>query len=184
MALNPSQIRATFRTEYKRLREIADEDGVLPVWPTVKVGRAYKKLGHANFNMNCNKNPASAGGIGYDLDHFYFSDKIATTEDLKDTIGHEVAHALAVLHYGRMCLGKNDHGPIWQEFARMCGARPECRAIQGAIDPMPYRYFVVCNPCDKNVLALHKRSKRWQAVAMGRHAYRCGRCGSSSLRAV
>lgn len=181
--MNKYDIETIFRREYRRLRETVDEDGVLPAYAEVRTGHASKKLGHCSMRPIYDEPCISSNGQGYKLDHFYFSTRILNTQALLETIRHEVAHALAIYHYGPMATGKNGHSHLWQHFAIMCGAEPKAR-VAGGMEPVRHNYFIVCNPCDQNVLALQKRSKRWDAVASGRHPYQCGRCKSSDLRAV
>lgn len=58
-------------------------------------------------------------------------------DDVKDTILHEIAHAL--------CPPREGHGPIWKAMARAIGARPErCGQIAA---PVPAKYIVTCPKC-------------------------------------
>ena len=78
--------------------------------------------------------------------------------EVKDTLLHEVAHALAGPEAG--------HGPAWQEVARSLGAKPKrCYSAEEVRQP-PGRYLLVCASCNDSTPRYRKPSK----------VYACRKC--------
>jgi predicted SprT family Zn-dependent metalloprotease len=82
--------------------------------------------------------------------------KVLPEEHARDTILHEIAHAL---------VGWNaQHGPDWQRMARLIGANPERRAdgqtktLQASL----FKYHVVCpnTECKEDVLDYTDKPKK------------------------
>lgn len=79
--------------------------------------------------------------------------QIITGEKAKDTILHEIAHALA---------GHNaKHGPVWKAWCRQVGANPE-RAYRPSSDEMVQmahvaKYRITCSKCRGEWPANRKR---------------------------
>lgn len=62
-------------------------------------------------------------------------------EQTKDTVLHEIAHALAGVGHG--------HDKTWKQICRNIGARPErCYSTAKVATPAP-KYFSVCSHCGK-----------------------------------
>lgn len=79
--------------------------------------------------------------------------------EIRDTILHEIAHALA----GPRC----GHGPRWKNIAVAIGARPE-RCSRTADMPRG-RWQAVCPNCRRE----HRRHRRPRTL----HGYHCKACG-------
>ncbi len=84
------------------------------------------------------------------------SDKI---DVIKDTILHEIAHAIAYSLYGRN--GGLDHGPKWVNIAKQIGCDGE-RLHDNDSNPLNTpkgKYTLKCNSCG-NSRELHRKPKR------------------------
>lgn len=88
-----------------------------------------------------------------------------TAEMLRDTLLHEIAHAVAYVRHGRAAM---NHGPLWRAVAREIGARPEATCRAGPLVPAPH--VLVCGRCGAEV-GLYRRPKHPAA------AYRHKGCG-------
>lgn len=92
---------------------------------------------------------------------------IAAGDDdrVRDTLLHEVAHALAYHRHGRKAM---NHGPLWRAVAREVGAEPAatCRGAPVA----PPAHVLVCRACGARV-GLYRTPKHPAA------AYRHKGCG-------
>jgi predicted SprT family Zn-dependent metalloprotease len=83
---------------------------------------------------------------------------------VRDTIRHEVAHALAYVRHGH-----RGHGPTWRRMCAVTGAEPRTTAGAAAkIAPRDYRWTGVCVLC-KAAWNRHKLTARARTG-------RCGRC--------
>jgi predicted SprT family Zn-dependent metalloprotease len=87
-----------------------------------------------------------------------------TRADVRDTILHEVAHALAG--------GRAGHGPYWKQWARAVGARPQ-RCVSDDVVMPEGAIKGVCIPGCK---ARHVRHR--MPPARLRYSYTCNRCHS------
>jgi len=87
-------------------------------------------------------------------------------DEVRDTILHEIAHALAGL--------ENGHNAKWKAVCRRIGAKPRRLAGQHVATPPP-RYQIVCGVCGR---ALGQRYRRIDPRRLG-EAY-CGSCGRIS----
>lgn len=81
-------------------------------------------------------------------------------QELRDTVLHEIAHALAGPHSG--------HGPRWQQIAEHIGA-PVQTTNNTASMPAP-RWGLQCESCSQIVARRHRRR-------INLHLVRCGHCG-------
>lgn len=88
-----------------------------------------------------------------------------TPEMVRDTLLHEIAHAVAYVRHGRAAM---NHGPLWRAVAREIGARPEATCRAGPLVPAPH--VLVCGRCGAEV-GLYRRPKHPAA------AYRHKGCG-------
>ncbi len=82
-------------------------------------------------------------------------------DEIKDTILHEIAHALAGPKVG--------HGPAWKAICRRIGAKPVRCYDSAKVDMPKGRYKAVCGGCQK-VFHRHRRPR------VGRWSY-CLACG-------
>lgn len=73
-----------------------------------------------------------------------------TDDEVRDTILHEIAHAIAGLN--------NGHNHVWKAACRRIGARPqrlageEVRIVKG-------RYAIYCPSCDRDIARRHRRMR-------------------------
>lgn len=74
------------------------------------------------------------------LSHFYVANPKNPTEDIIDTILHEIAHGKAGHGAG--------HGPLWKQICIQIGARPK-RCYGDNIEMPKGRYRAVCGGCGK-----------------------------------
>lgn len=87
--------------------------------------------------------------------------------EIRDTILHEIAHAIAGHKAG--------HGAQWKAVARQIGANPNRLAdlpkdISEKFNEQHSNYVAICNNCDKHVY-FNRLGKNW------RHGvYRCAKC--------
>ncbi len=75
-------------------------------------------------------------------------------EKVRDTILHEIAHAIAGHKAG--------HGPEWKKVCLQIGAKPErCYSTAEVVMP-PMRYYAKCGACGKEFqkARLHKKEAR------------------------
>jgi predicted SprT family Zn-dependent metalloprotease len=91
-------------------------------------------------------------------------------EQVKDTILHELAHAVAGHEAG--------HGPTWKSAARRLGANPSRIADLPSemvleIKQEVANYKAVCTKCD-NTYFFHRYTKNWQ-----HNRYKCAKCGGT-----
>jgi len=85
---------------------------------------------------------------------------------VRDTVLHEIAHALVGMEHG--------HDAVWKAKCVEIGARPERLAGEDA-SPGGHKYFIVCGVCEQ-VLGKRFRAMKAQRV---RDAY-CKHCGPGS----
>ena len=68
----------------------------------------------------------------------------------KDTVLHEIAHALA----GRAA----GHGPAWRAMCRKIGAKPErCVSDSQVVEAAPFAWEQICGSCGKTVAKSFRR---------------------------
>lgn len=80
-------------------------------------------------------------------------------EETKDTVLHEIAHAIVGAGHG--------HDKVWKNACRLIGARPiRCYSTSRVATPIP-KYFAVCSHCGKISYRNTMPRKR---------RYSCGRC--------
>ena len=85
---------------------------------------------------------------------------------VRDTILHEIAHALA----GR----ESGHGSKWKEVCRAIGADPTRVDHTAKLPDAPYE--IVCTMCERVVASRHRRVRAATLKRMG-----CRACGRPSL---
>lgn len=74
-------------------------------------------------------------------------------EIIKDTILHEIAHALCEVEVTYDAYGKrrvDHHGPTWKAMCIKIGAKPE-RLISESVTSKNYNFEVCCSQCDKTL---------------------------------
>lgn len=87
--------------------------------------------------------------------------------EVRDTILHEIAHALAGL--------KNGHNAHWKSICRRIGARPR-RLAGESVAVVDARYAIVCGRCARPLAKRHRRPGHERL----RRSY-CRECGRRSL---
>ena len=87
-------------------------------------------------------------------------------DEVRDTILHEIAHAIAGL--------KNGHNAVWKTVCRRIGARPE-RLAGEEVNVVKHRFEIVCGCCGHVVGKRHRR----MAASRLKHSY-CRDCGLPS----
>lgn len=88
-------------------------------------------------------------------------------DEVRDTILHEIAHALAGPDAG--------HGPRWKRIARALGCSTD-RCTTAALDVDP-RYSLWCDKCGKRLRNYHRRPRR--DFDSGRYTH--ASCGGKSF---
>lgn len=71
--------------------------------------------------------------------------------EVRDTILHEIAHAIAGLEHG--------HDEVWKSVCRQIGAKPE-RLAGEEVNVVEPRYVVVCGTCEKVLAKRHRRMRK------------------------
>lgn len=74
-----------------------------------------------------------------------------TIEECRDTLLHEIAHALA----GDMA----GHGEEWKHIALRLGCRPKATFDNNDVVMIEPRWIVYCESCDENLAKRHRRTK-------------------------
>lgn len=69
-------------------------------------------------------------------------------KEVRDTILHEIAHALAS-HYD----DEENHGKIWKKWCRTVGAKPKRACSKAKIN---YRYTIYCVECKRKICGRHR----------------------------
>ena len=92
--------------------------------------------------------------------------KLNTVDEVRDTLLHEIAHALAGIEHG--------HDAHWQRMCKKIGARPERLVTDQAVMPS-HRYHIRCTGCQK---VIAKRDRR-MAPARLKQAH-CALCGPTT----
>ena len=129
-------------------RSLMAEHG-LTDW-TFKWDRSVNRLG------NCNHTDRTISlGVPYVEANGYM--------DVKDTILHEIAHALAGFKAG--------HGWVWKAVCKEIGAEPS-RLGHHTVRLAPYKYVVVCIGCGTVLGHRHRRRKNAYHMPNG---FMCGR---------
>lgn len=78
-------------------------------------------------------------------------------EDVRDTILHEIAHAIVGIGHG--------HGPAWKHTARLIGAKTAARYETGLIASVPGRWQANCPGCN-TLFHKHRKPKSLTRVCL------------------
>ena len=92
-------------------------------------------------------------------------------EAVRETMLHEIAHALAGI--------RNGHNATWKRVCRQIGAKPQ-RLAGEEIAVVEPRYTVVCGRCERHLDKRHRRPNR-QRLQRGYCNY-CGPASKGMLR--
>lgn len=87
-------------------------------------------------------------------------------DEIRDTILHEIAHAIAGL--------KNGHNHVWRAVCRRIGAKPK-RLAGEEVRVVEPPYMLICKCCQKTLGKRHRRMTRKQLASRY-----CGHCGRAS----
>ena len=93
-----------------------------------------------------------------------------STQDIKDTILHEIAHFIAGYEAG--------HNYKWQMACVKIGAKPQ-RCADNTVDTAPAKWKLVCGCCKRNLGERHRRTNMSQ-----RYCRECGRKALGQLKFV
>lgn len=95
----------------------------------------------------------------------------APESEQKDTVLHEIAHALDFEERGT-----SDHGPRWKAIARRVGATPtRCGSSGLDFHERDYKYEIGCeNGCWKR--GAYRKGKRIKRMQQAPHRFDCKGC--------
>lgn len=103
------------------------------------------------------------------LSYHYVTLNAHKPDDIRDTLLHEIAHALAG--------PGTHHGPIWKMWCRKIGARPvRCYDVKDVTMPKG-KYVAACPKCTR---VYHKHKKPTNVT--GTRYYYCRPCGRNEGR--
>lgn len=93
-------------------------------------------------------------------------------EEQKDTILHEIAHALNWIENNQ-----RGHGKSWKTICKRIGAIPQ-RCFKGKISNTEYKYELKCPKCN-HTAGLHRMSKKIKmGLKTGQCHYPCRKCNT------
>lgn len=108
------------------------------------------------------------GGVAFEITlSFKTFQHDANRPELRDTILHEIAHAIAGIKAG--------HGPVWRAVARKIGAKPQRVCTTLAVSAIQY-VEVACYVCSGPLKVTKNRATR---VRNGTRRYRHNMCKSA-----
>ncbi len=82
------------------------------------------------------------------LSRHYVAHNADKPEMVRDTILHEIAHALVG--------GGHGHGPVWRAKCREIGALPQTCKLEGSITVTPGKYVAKCGGCSREFRRFRK----------------------------
>jgi len=121
-----------------------------------------------------NKRKSALGVCNYTRKTIFLSEYFVariSDEEVKDTILHEIAHALAWIEYGH-----KGHGWQWKRVCVRIGAKP-VRCHTGTVDNPNYRYKIKCECGQEHGRHRFNKAKIKQLQA-GWSWFNCRKCGS------
>jgi predicted SprT family Zn-dependent metalloprotease len=93
------------------------------------------------------------------ISKYYLWDERTTLEEFKDTVLHEIAHAIAG--------SAARHGPAWKEVALRIGCTGERCLSRQVVDQTHYKWVIKC-PCGavnlRRLTLQKKKVRRWQCL--------------------
>lgn len=122
---------------------LMNQHGLLAQGWTFKIGKKARSLGTCNYRTKT-----------IELSRYFLN---GGDEQIRDTILHEIAHALVG--------GKAGHGFIWQMKAREIGAKPD-RCAEGVVSTKPSKIHLHCEKCNWH-RPIYRTPKRTKS---------CGKC--------
>lgn len=127
--------------------DLMQENGLLEEGWVFRWSRGKRQLGMAQIRRL--RHPATGKLIEHKT--IKLSRHLVALNDepaVRDTILHEIAHALAGLD--------NGHNHVWRSVCRRIGARPQ-RLAGEAVAVVEPRYVIVCGRCDRRLAKRHRR---------------------------
>ena len=88
-------------------------------------------------------------------------------DEVKDTILHEIAHAIAGIEHG--------HNEVWKTVCLQIGAKPQ-RLAGRDVKVVEPPYVIMCGNCDEVLAKRHRRIRKERLA----RSY-CQRCGPKSI---
>ena len=131
-------------------RDLMDEHGVTADGWQFAWSNGKRQLGAAQIRRK--KNP-KAGKV-VEQKRIKLSRHLVRLNDddeVRDTILHEIAHAIAGL--------ENGHNAKWKAVCRRIGAKPQRLAGEG-VNVVEARYTIVCGICEKGIGKRHRRMRK------------------------
>jgi len=143
-------------------RQLMNDHGVTKDGWIFKWGNGKRQLGSCQVKRNRTSRQIEVKFIKLSRHLVRLNDD----EEVRDTILHEIAHALVGIEHG--------HDAVWQAKCREIGAKPE-RLAGEEVTMVECRYRIVCGTCQK---VLAKRHRRINASRL-KKSY-CKTCGVQS----
>ena len=139
--------------EIKKYAETKIEELLPGEGYTFKFDNAKKRFGQCSYTRKTISLSKPLTEINID-DNFW---------QIKDTILHEIAHALSYVRYGRIGIGHNSY---WQRTCIEIGANPKRTYSAKDVNTVKGKFVYVCRTCGRESF-FHKRLKTERA---------CGKC--------
>lgn len=119
-------------------------------WPAwgFRMARSKNRLGFCQYNR------FNGGMIAFSKNYLHLGD-----EEIRDTILHEIAHAIA----GH----KASHGPEWKRVCRQIGAKPNERADLKDEDHAEFKWTGICPNNSKHTVKRHALTEKGRRMACG-----------------
>ncbi len=147
MTWRRSAIMTPARAEQLAL-ELMGQHGLLEAGWVFKWSRGKRQLGCATI---CEKRHRHTGAVERTKTIKLSWYLVALNHDgeVRETILHEIAHALAGLNHG--------HDRVWQDVCRRIGAKPE-RLAGEQVNVVEPRYALICGCCKQTIGKRHRRA--------------------------
>jgi len=120
-----------------------------------------------------NKRKSALGICNFTRKKIYLSEYFVSRipdEQVKDTILHEIAHALADIEYGH-----RGHGWQWKRVCVRIGANPK-RTHDGEVSNPNYRYKIKCKSCAKEHGRHRFNKAKIKQFQAGFSWFECNKC--------
>lgn len=131
----------------------------------------------SEWKFEWNKRKSALGVCNYAKKKIFLSEYFigrVPTDELKDTILHEIAHALTYIRHGQ-----RGHGPVWKRVCVEIGAKP-VRCHEGEIKNETFRYKIKCPSCGKES-GRHRFNKSKLTQLKNGHSWFPCRCCKSRM---
>ncbi len=117
--------------------------------------------GLQNWGFEFDKSVSRFGLCSYRKKKIYLSRRLVidnSEEEVRDTILHEVSHALSFLRFGRRGCG---HGALWKQVCLETGARPERCYSSDKVKNTTIPKFILRHKETGEVYAKYHRRPKW-----------------------